>query len=132
MKIRYFHDKSLEVSLSYDAEHKKWEQCFTLPNVKLPSVAYLGFSAETGELSDNHDLISVEARNLYELNQGHGSTTGPNPEKPSKRRKNRKPRTGRRRGWTGMLIKFLLLGLIVAGVYIGFTVYRSQKSRSRF
>ena len=31
-------------------------------------MSYLGFSAETGELSDNFDLISVETNNLYVVN----------------------------------------------------------------
>jgi lectin, mannose-binding 2 len=140
IKMRYFHDKSLDVSLSYDAEHKQWEKCFSLPNVKLPSVAYLGFSAETGELSDNHDLVSVETRNLYELNQGQhaGSAAGAAagaaaaPEKSGKRRKKGLKEGGRRRSWTWLLVKFVLLGFVIAGVYIGYTAYRSQKSRSRF
>jgi lectin, mannose-binding 2 len=135
IKLRYFHDKSLDVSLSYDAEHKQWEKCFSLPNLKLPSVAYLGFSAETGELSDNHDLVSVETRNLYELNQGAqhaGSAAGAGPEKGGKRIKKGQKEGGRRRSWTWLLVKFVMLGLLIAGVYIGFTAYRSQKSRSRF
>jgi mannose-binding lectin 2 len=136
IKLRYFHDKSLDVSLAYDAEHKNWEKCFSLPGVKLPSVAYLGFSAETGELSDNHDLVSVETRNLYELNQNtiHAGSAGAHSgaaEKGGRRKKGLKE-GGSRHGWTWVLIKFLMLGFLVAGVYIGFTAYRSQKSRSRF
>ena len=31
----------------------------------MPNTAYLGFSAHTGELSDNFDIVKVETRNLY-------------------------------------------------------------------
>jgi mannose-binding lectin 2 len=136
IKLRYFHDKSLDVSLSYDAEHKTWEKCFSLPGIKLPSVAYLGFSAETGELSDNHDLVSIETRNLYELNvnsntlQAGSAGAHSSGDKGGKRK-----RKGQKAGgssWTWLLMKFLMLGFIVAGAYIGFTAYRSQKGRSRF
>ena len=137
IKLRYFHDKSLDVSLSYDADHKIWEKCFSLPGVKLPSVAYLGFSAETGELSDNHDLISVETRNLYELNQNpnviHAGAAGAQSgaDKAGKRRR-KGQRDGGGRSWKWVLIKFVMMGFLIAGVYVGFTAYRAQKSRSRF
>jgi lectin, mannose-binding 2 len=137
IKLRYFHDKSLDVSLSYDAEHKTWEKCFSLPSVKLPSVAYLGFSAETGELSDNHDLVSVETRNLYELNQNSntihaGSAGAQSGADKGGRRRRKGQKEGGRSSWTWLLVKFVMMGFLIAGVYIGFTAYRSQKNRSRF
>ncbi len=36
-----------------------WERCFAVPDVNLPRGMYLGFSAATGDLADNHDIISV-------------------------------------------------------------------------
>ncbi|KAI4112512.1 MAG: hypothetical protein LQ345_006345, partial [Seirophora villosa] len=64
IRITYFTEKSLTVALQYKAENE-WSDCFETGPVPLPSVAYLGFSAETGELSDNHDIISVETKNKY-------------------------------------------------------------------
>ncbi|XMA19993.1 hypothetical protein WAI453_012784 [Rhynchosporium graminicola] len=57
-RLTYFQDKSLKLELQYKTDGV-WELCFeTKEPPMIPSVAYLGFSAETGELSDNHDIIS--------------------------------------------------------------------------
>ncbi|THC95476.1 hypothetical protein EYZ11_005031 [Aspergillus tanneri] len=49
-RLTYFQDKSLSLDLQYKSEDT-WNNCFTLTapdaNIAIPSVAYLGFSAET-------------------------------------------------------------------------------------
>ena len=48
-----------------DVENKNtWKECFSVDNVRLPTRYYFGFSAATGDLSDNHDIISVRAYKL--------------------------------------------------------------------
>lgn len=48
-----------------DIENKnQWKLCFESANVKLPTGYFLGASATTGDLSDNHDIISLK---FYEL-----------------------------------------------------------------
>ncbi|KAL8896862.1 MAG: hypothetical protein Q9207_007501, partial [Kuettlingeria erythrocarpa] len=76
IRLTYFAEKSLTVALQYKAENE-WTECFETGPLTLPSVAYLGFSAETGELSDNHDIISVETKNKYinKYTEQAGSTT---------------------------------------------------------
>ncbi|KAG0257507.1 hypothetical protein BGZ95_005218, partial [Linnemannia exigua] len=37
----------------------EWDDCFTLSDIKLPALSYLGFTSVTGEVHDNHDIISV-------------------------------------------------------------------------
>jgi mannose-binding lectin 2 len=65
LRLTYFQEKQLKLELQYKKEDE-WQLCFDTDSPpSLPNVAYLGFSAETGELSDNHDIISVNARNLY-------------------------------------------------------------------
>lgn len=41
-----------------------WKQCFLVVDVKLPTGYYIGISATTGDLSDNHDILSIR---LFEL-----------------------------------------------------------------
>ena len=131
MRILYIHDKTLEVRLQSDAESSKWDLCFTLPNVKIPAVAYLGFTAETGELSDHHDIISVNARNVVvpdtnsrgagAINQNQGKSRGQKGERNA---------SG---GWVWFFVKFFILGFFVVGAYGAYAAYRtSQRSRSRF
>lgn len=41
-----------------------WKQCFQVNEIKLPTGYYIGISATTGDLSDNHDILSIR---LFEL-----------------------------------------------------------------
>jgi mannose-binding lectin 2 len=126
-KLTYFQDQSLKLEMQYKSEGE-WTQCFDIPNFKIPPVAYLGFSAETGELSDNHDIISVKTHNLYKKNPG-GS---PNPASPGAKKASSMTREKSSGGsWTWFFFKFVLFGLALTGAYVGYTVYRT-KQRDRF
>ncbi|EFA10355.1 vesicular integral-membrane protein VIP36 [Tribolium castaneum] len=60
--IRYEKDV---LTVSTDIENKAaWKECFQVKGVRLPTGYYLGVSATTGDLSDNHDIMSVR---LFEL-----------------------------------------------------------------
>lgn len=132
-KLTYFQDKSLTLQLQYKSEDQ-WSTCFSLePSasmpLKLPNVVYLGFSAETGELSDNFDIISVEARNMY---SSSGSSGGPGSKQESSRRKigvGRKEKPSG--GWGWFFVKLVLFAGVVAGGYAGWTMYRTNR-RTRF
>jgi Legume-like lectin family. len=53
------------VSVSTDIENKAaWKPCLSVQGVRLPTAYYFGMTAATGDLSDNHDIMSVR---LYEL-----------------------------------------------------------------
>ena len=74
--IRYEGDK---LTVSHDLNNRRtWEPCFSIggveqssndfhlfltsDGVKLPTGYYFGMSATTGDLSDNHDVISLKVR----------------------------------------------------------------------
>ncbi|TVY48440.1 L-type lectin-like domain-containing protein [Lachnellula occidentalis] len=128
-KLTYFQDKSLKLELQYKKE-EQWELCFeTSEPPTIPSVAYLGFSAETGELSDNHDIISVATKNLYDTksradNSGSvgGSKSGPTKGKPVK-----KESTG---SWSWFFFKIIAFCGLVGGSYVGYTAWRTQQRRA--
>ncbi|KAJ5054435.1 uncharacterized protein L3040_000709 [Drepanopeziza brunnea f. sp. 'multigermtubi'] len=132
-KLTYFQDKSLKLELQYKSEDK-WELCFeTNEPPVIPSVAYLGFSAETGELSDNHDIISVATRNLYDTKKREStaskSAAGASSTGNAKDTKFKGTRT-EGGSWTWFLFKIMaFLGVCVAA-YVGFTAWRTHKSRS--
>jgi len=132
MKITYFAEKSLSVDLMYKREDE-WTHCFEVKDLKLPSVTYLGFTAETGELSDNFDLVQVETRNLYSASgmaqqQAQKDFSKNKYNKDSSVPKNAKSGGG----WGWFFLKFVLFGLVCTGGYVGFTVYRAQKRKDRF
>lgn len=62
VSIKYENDV---LTVSTDMESKAaWKECFRVEGVKLPTGYHLGVSAATGDLSDNHDIISIR---LYDL-----------------------------------------------------------------
>lgn len=107
----------------------EWTSCFEVPNIKLPSVTYLGFSAETGELSDNHDIVKVESKNLYSPSGQTGQTQQKDYSRSKYSGSQRKKSQGG--GWGWFFLKFVLFGLTITGAYVGFTMYRAKR-RDRF
>ncbi|KAI9315724.1 legume-like lectin family-domain-containing protein [Dichotomocladium elegans] len=45
-------------------EEDEWDECFKVFDVQLPDQIYLGFTAHTGEVTDNHDIIGVTTKTL--------------------------------------------------------------------
>jgi mannose-binding lectin 2 len=120
----------LQLELRYKSEDE-WTSCFETGPITLPSVSYLGFSGETGELSDNFDIVSVETKNLYQVNPS-SSTGSSKPTYQNSGGKGRKP-TESSGGWGWFFVKvFLFLG-VCAGGYVGYTTYRAKnRGYSRF
>lgn len=127
-KLTYFQDKSLTLELQYQVVDS-WVECFTIEAdsqtpLKMPNTAYLGFSAHTGELADNFDIIAVETRNLY------------NPVATGKTRTNSGPAGGvggkgraakKSGGWGWFFVKLLLFIFVCGAGYVGYNMYRTQK-----
>ncbi|KAK6341294.1 hypothetical protein TWF696_008373 [Orbilia brochopaga] len=133
-KVTYFQDKFLSLELQYK-EPDTWTPCFHVPNVTLPTVGYLGFTAQTGELSDNHDIVTVSARNLYTSPSTPNASVG---KKGSKKKTSKETypdyddRHEAEGGWGWFFIKLILWVVVIVGGYIGYTLYRAQQKQSRF
>ncbi|KAF7714064.1 L-type lectin-like domain-containing protein [Penicillium ucsense] len=134
LRLTYFQDKSLSLDLQYKTEDT-WTNCFDLnaeqTKIAIPSVAYLGLSAETGELSDNHDIISVKSENLYALNR---HTPGGSKADPKSRNSggNSYPTPHESGSWSWFFVKFILFIGVCVGGYFGWTFYRTKVRASRF
>lgn len=37
----------------------EWTECFTVWDITLPNTPYLGFTAMTGDVSDNHEYVHL-------------------------------------------------------------------------
>ncbi|PWW71855.1 hypothetical protein C7212DRAFT_231423 [Tuber magnatum] len=135
-RLTYFQENYLQLELQYKNEDQ-WIVCFNVPNVTLPQITYLGFTAETGELSDNHDIITVSSKNLYQVNTGSSSSSSKRPDKAGKA-STWKPSDGGRSksesssGWGWFFLKVVIFIVVVVGGYVGYTAYRAQIRGSRF
>lgn len=60
--IRYL-KRRLTVMIDIDGKNE-WKDCIDFPGIRLPMGYYFGASSATGDLTDNHDVISVK---VYQL-----------------------------------------------------------------
>ena len=132
-KLTYFQDKSLSLQLQYKTADT-WIDCFTVEAteeqpLKMPNTAYLGFSAHTGELTDNFDIISVETRNLYNPVAASSGRAAAAAARASGRGRPPKKTGG---GWGWFFFKLLFFAGLVGGGYVGYTKYREKQRYSRF
>ncbi|KAF9563794.1 hypothetical protein EC968_004699 [Mortierella alpina] len=58
-RITYHRESGRLILKTQTKAWDQWEDCFDLSDIELPKLAYLGFTAVTGEVHDNHDIISV-------------------------------------------------------------------------
>lgn len=56
--MTYVRDKFLQLQVQYN-EWDQWVPCFLIHDITIPTSPYLGFSAHTGQVSDNHDIVAV-------------------------------------------------------------------------
>ncbi|KLJ07658.1 lectin, mannose-binding 2 [Blastomyces silverae] len=141
-RITYFQDKFLALDLQYKSDHS-WTPCFTVEaseeqSINIPTVAYLGMSAETGELSDNHDIISVNTYSLYDKAPGDKRTGS----RGAGKKANQKSKTGKGSaysrsgddgtsagGWFWFFFKIVVFLFLILAAYIGFTAFRASQRR---
>ncbi|ESO82839.1 hypothetical protein LOTGIDRAFT_203299 [Lottia gigantea] len=137
--VRY-HNTELKVSMDIDNKNE-WKECFTVKGVLLPVGYYFGVSAATGELADNHDIISVK---FYELDTDDTNDTPPYTGLPeAKYMEEPRDRVDENKGsyllgnLSGIKLFFviilIIIGVCVCGV-VGFVVFqkRQENSRKRF
>ena len=64
-----YRNNRLTVSTDIDGANA-WTECFSIDQVYLPLGYFFGFTAATGELTDNHDITSVH---MYRLDDNQGA-----------------------------------------------------------
>ncbi|PHH61115.1 hypothetical protein CDD81_777 [Ophiocordyceps australis] len=131
LRLTYIQDKQLRLELQYKAE-EDWQLCFEKEQPPaIPNIAYLGFSAETGELSDNHDIISVTTKNLY---SNPGAAASSKKGKSKSKAKASGSVAGKTEGssWTWFFTKVIFFFLAVGAAYVGYTAWRTRSRSHRF
>lgn len=134
--VRY---QNYKLTVSTDIENKNvWKECFSVENVKLPTGYFFGFSAATGDLSDNHDIISVKTYKLDSQRQNENIDTNsimPSAAhfaEPREHHDDDKPSVL----WHVIKVIFyslLVIVFIIAAIYVGYMFYTKQsRSKKRF
>jgi len=130
--IRYEDDK---LTVSHDLENRRsWAKCFSIDGVRLPTGYFFGISSTTGELSDNHDIVSIKTYELDTPNKKEEDRNNIEPEAeyaPSPRDHVEDPAPS---SMSGVKMFFLLLlGVLgcIACLVIGVMIYQNQQENSR-
>ncbi|XP_077161068.1 VIP36-like protein isoform X2 [Paroedura picta] len=130
--IRYV-KRRLTILLDIDGKHE-WRDCIDIPGVRFPRGYYFGVSSVTGDLSDNHDIISLK---LYQL------TVERTPEEEQRDKEVFLPIVENMKlpgmeapleplsGLALFLIVFFSLVALVFAIVIGIIVYNKWQEQSR-
>ncbi|GCC17788.1 hypothetical protein chiPu_0017681 [Chiloscyllium punctatum] len=136
----YPNDESADVMT--DVEDKnEWKECIDISGVRLPTGYFFGASAATGDLSDNHDVISMK---LYQLTVEHSvedenidwTKIEPSVSFLKSPKDNIDDPTGNFRsgpmtGWKiFLLLLCALLGIVVCGM-VGAVVFQKRQERNK-
>ncbi|XP_005089869.1 vesicular integral-membrane protein VIP36 [Aplysia californica] len=128
------------LTVSTDIDNKSgWKDCFSVSGIKLPVGYYFGVSAATGDLADNHDVMSVK---FYELDDDDSSPKAPlytglpeasAMEAPRDRVDDNKGSylLGNLTGWKLLVIIILLVIGVGVCFMVGIIIFQKQQENSR-
>ncbi|WWC94695.1 hypothetical protein V866_001543 [Kwoniella sp. B9012] len=134
-RLTYIKGKTLQLKLQ--TKHvNDWKLCFETP-VDLPESPYIGFTAATGDVSDNHDIVAINTfsatlRPQYRTDQvplaadaksqGRSGMGRPSPKSSS---------GGGAAGWFLFILKGIGILAFIAFAIAAFRTYNAQKKQKR-
>ncbi|XP_050984182.1 vesicular integral-membrane protein VIP36 isoform X2 [Labeo rohita] len=139
LAVRYSKGR-LTIMVDVD-DRNDWKECIDIGGVRLPTGYYFGASAATGDLSDNHDIISMK---MYQLMVEHTpeednqdwTKIEPSVSLLKSPKDNIDDPTGNFRstpltGWkVFLLLLCALLGIVVCAV-VGAVVFQKRQERNK-
>jgi len=133
--VRY-ENRKLTVKTDVD-DNVKWQNCFEVDGVNLPKGFYFGMSSATGDLFDNHDVISLKVYEI-ELSEADAAAEIEEDDKVGVATAKVdddavKPTSSSSRdqdGEGGGVFKYFLV-LLALGLIIGVVIYFRQEDRSK-
>ncbi|KAK7895365.1 hypothetical protein WMY93_020690 [Mugilogobius chulae] len=133
--IRYV-SRRLTVMIDIDGQHE-WRDCLDLPGVRLPRGFYFGASALTGDLTDNHDIISMKLYQITVLSRKNQDEDEEEITVPSVDNIELLRLKDKEEGWSSVAIFFTVLFSMVGCVFLivmGLVLYGhwNETRRKRF
>jgi len=130
--VQYYND---ELIIKTDIESSgNWRDCVHVRGVYLPSHYYFGITAATGDLSDNHDILSIKMRQLSSTIFNHQAKDDDLP-RADYSVMNRDKLAPEVQNGMSALRKLFIFVCVIAGVVavsgFGYFLYQSKKSSSR-
>jgi len=118
--VRYKKGEYVEVLLKIRNE-ENYQPCFTVQNVTLPTIGYIGFTSHTGDATDIHDILSVETKGFIIPSKRVRGKQPPQPQNNHRgihNQYNNQEETGR-----GFLFWLIIISVVLG---IGYVVYQKK------
>ncbi|KAI8065158.1 legume-like lectin family-domain-containing protein [Gongronella butleri] len=119
-RLTYYANNYLQMQVQWKDEDT-WEECFKVHDVRLPHQPYLGYTAHTGDLSDNHDIISVTTKSIPPKAKEYS--------KPVSQKIKKRSSGG---GFMSFLFKIFLAAGLVGVLFVGYRLYDKNTQMKRF
>ncbi|KAG2228033.1 hypothetical protein INT45_012057 [Circinella minor] len=118
-RLTYYKNNYLQFQMIW-REEDEWSECFKVNDVKLPEQIYLGFTAHTGEVTDNHDIIGVTTKTLIAKPKEHV------PAQPAVKTKKSSG------GFFSFIFKLLVAGALVGVLFVAYRMYDNNNRMKNF
>lgn len=130
--VQYYND---ELTVKTDIENSGiWRDCVSVKGVYLPSYYHFGMTAATGDLSDNHDILSIKMRQLSSANYDQKSQHPDDLPRADYSAPNRDKQENVQSGMSALRKLFIVVCVIAALFAVagfGYFLYQSRRSSAR-
>lgn len=72
-------DVSQRLTVAMEVDGKGWKECFSVPDVIIPTTYKLAVTAATGDLADNHDILSIKVNCVEHEAEANVTFSSPSP-----------------------------------------------------
>ncbi|KAI9208564.1 legume-like lectin family-domain-containing protein [Polychytrium aggregatum] len=132
--IKYIRGELLEVRTTTGVTDNNgvlmWNDCFSVTNVTLPSVGYMGFTAHTGDVHDAHDILGITTTGLVNSGSSNLPPARGSASSPVSQPKPYNPVQSKGSVGSALLTALLVIVGILVLAYVVWNVVQQQKSKS--
>ncbi|KAJ8654469.1 hypothetical protein O0I10_009910 [Lichtheimia ornata] len=119
-KLTYYKNNYIQLDVMWRDEDE-WDQCFKTSDITLPDNIYLGFTAHTGEVTDNHDIIGITTKTLV-----------PKAKEVPASPKYEKSKSSSGGGFFSFLFKLVAAAALVGVLFVAYRMYDNNNRMKNF
>lgn len=130
-RLTYVKDRFVSLELNYRGQNR-WDKCFETADTGSLTPRFLAFSAQTGELSESHDIQAVHVFELLKVPTSYAEVDyymNGNEHAIQRATRGASGSSSSFGSWLWFFFKIAFAGGVVFAAYSAFAVYRSKSRR---